>query len=349
MTGVPPETTDMQTDTAARAAATLPGLVVRPYAGEADLPEIARIQNAEWEADGVRGRTTADELRAWLGHPSEQFDARRDVTMTEVDGRVVAVTQVDWLDATDGVREYRSRCWLDPAYRRRGIGTMLLLRSEQRRLQMAASHDTDRPKVLGVGTAETNLGGNALFRRFGYEPVRWFFDMERRIDGDLPEVPPLPEGIEVRPTGPEHARQVWEADLDAFRDHWGGWDPSDASFQRWLDSPEFDPSLQVVAWDGDEIAGGVLNAIYPEENEALGVQRGWLDSVFTRRAWRRRGLARGLIARSLHLLRERGMEAAVLGVDADNPSGALGLYESVGFAATERFVAYRRPLEEAGA
>jgi ribosomal protein S18 acetylase RimI-like enzyme len=103
----------------------------------------------------------------------------------------------------------------------------------------------------------------------------------------------------------------------------------------------------LVAWDGDEIAGGVLNAIYPAENEALGTQRAWLDSVFTRRAWRRRGLARNLIVRSLHLLRGRGLTGAVLGVDADNPSGALGLYESAGFAVTERSAAWRRPLEEA--
>jgi mycothiol synthase len=91
----------------------------------------------------------------------------------------------------------------------------------------------------------------------------------------------------------------------------------------------------------------VLNAIYSEENAALGIRRGWLDSVFTRRAWRRRGLARALIVRSLHLLRARGMEIAALGVDADNPSGALGLYESVGFAVTERLTTWRRPLEVA--
>ena len=101
----------------------------------------------------------------------------------------------------------------------------------------------------------------------------------------------------------------------------------------------------IVAYDGDEIAGAVLNAIYPEENEQLGIKRGWLDSVFTRRAWRKRGLARALIVRSLHLLRERGMEGAALGVDADNPSGALRLYESVGFAVTERATAWRRPLK----
>jgi ribosomal protein S18 acetylase RimI-like enzyme len=77
------------------------------------------------------------------------------------------------------------------------------------------------------------------------------------------------------------------------------------------------------------------------------VRRGWLDSVFTRRAWRRRGLARALIVRSLHLLRERGLDVAALGVDADNPSGAFGLYESVGFHTTERFTSWRRPLEVA--
>jgi mycothiol synthase len=106
------------------------------------------------------------------------------------------------------------------------------------------------------------------------------------------------------------------------------------------------PELMVIAFDGDEIAAAVLNAIYPEENEALGVQRGWLDSVFTRRNWRRRGLAKALIVRSLHLLRERGMSLAVLGVDAENPSGALGLYESVGFVEVQRTRVWQRPMEE---
>jgi mycothiol synthase len=341
---------DTETRTATAAgAASHPGLVLRAYAGEADLPDIVRVTNAEWEADGVRGRATVDEYVAWYRHPSEQFDPARDVTVAAIDGHPVAFSQLDWMDASDGVREYRSRCWVDPAYRRRGIGTMLMLRNEERRRAMSAQHDVDRARVLGMGTAERNAGAAALARRFGYQPVRWFFDMERSIAGDLPEPPALPDGIEVRPGSAELAHQVWEADTEAFRDHWGGFDSSEASFRRWVDSPEFDPTLHVLAWDVDDIAAGVLNAIYPAENEALGQRRGWLDSVFTRRRWRRRGLARALIVRSLHLLRERGMEVAVLGVDADNPSGALGLYESVGFAATDRFTAWRRPLEVGGA
>jgi len=335
-----------QTDAAAPAAE-IPGLVIRPYGGEADLPEVARIQSAEWAADGVSERASVDDLRAWWGHPSEQLDPARDADLVELDGRVVAVTQRDWADATDGVREYRARCWIDPEYRRRGIGRTLFARNEAIRRRLAATHQTDRPLVLGTGTAERNLGAQALARAFGYEPARWFADMERSITDALPEVPPLPPGLEVRPASADQARQVWEADQEAFRDHWGGWDTSEASFRRWVESPEFQPDLMVVAWDGDEIAGAVLNVIYPHENAELGISRGWLDSVFTRRAWRRRGLARALIVRSLHLLRDRGLATAALGVDADNPSGAFGLYESVGFRPTERFIAWRKPMQRA--
>lgn len=323
----------------------IPGLVVRPYGGAADLPEVARIQSAEWEADGVSERASIDALRAWWGNPSEQFDPARDVDIVEVDGQVVAVTQRDWVDATDGVREYKARGWIEPAFRRRGIGRMLLARNESLQRGLAASHETDRPLILGMEAPESNVGAQALARSFGYEPVRWFADMERSLLETLPEIPPMPKGIEVRAASADHARQIWEADQDAFQDHWGGWDWSDASFRRWIESPEFAPELMVVAWDGDEVAGAVLNAIYLEENEELGVSRGWLDSVFTRRAWRRRGLARALIVRSLYLLRDRGLATAALGVDADNPSGAFGLYESAGFHPTERFVAWRRPME----
>jgi ribosomal protein S18 acetylase RimI-like enzyme len=60
-----------------------------------------------------------------------------------------------------------------------------------------------------------------------------------------------------------------------------------------------------------------------------------------RRLWRKQGLAKALIARSLHLLKEQGMTEARLGVDADNPNGALRLYQSMGFRQTMRFLTIR--------
>jgi ribosomal protein S18 acetylase RimI-like enzyme len=159
------------------------------------------------------------------------------------------------------------------------------------------------------------------------------------------EVPPLPEGLEVRPVTADDARRLFAADNEAFIDHWGGIDGSEGAFQKWISDDDWDPSLHVVAFDGDEIAGASINAIYRKANADMGVLHGWLDSVFTRRPWRRRGLARALVARSLVLLRDRGMTEGILGVDADNETGALGVYTDNGFYVTERFTAYRRPLE----
>jgi mycothiol synthase len=321
------------------------GLSLRPYAGDADLPDMVRIQNAEWEADGLAYRGTVEEQAAFFAHPSEKFDVARDLTIAEIDGRIVGYARRDWVDANDGIREYRSRGAVDPAWRRHGIGSALLADTERQQAVLASIHATDRPRFLGTFVEGRNVGASALAEANGYRPVRWFFDMERTgLADSLPPIPPMPDGLEVRPVETGQLLQIWRADIEAFRDHWGGGDDSDEAFRRYQDAPDFDPSLWVVAWDGDEVAAAVVNTIYAHENAATGGRRGWLESVFTRRAWRKRGLASALIARSLHVLAERGMETAMLGVDADNPSGALRLYESFGFAVVERGQAWRKPM-----
>ena len=142
----------------------------------------------------------------------------------------------------------------------------------------------------------------------------------------------------------EHHRAVWEADKEAFADHWGGMDFSDQAFRRYFSGPDFEPDLWRVAWDGDDVAGSVANVIMREYNAQTGSRRGLLAGVSVRRAWRGRGLARALVAQSLVALRERGMREAVLGVDADNPTGALGVYEANGFVVDQRERTYRRPF-----
>ncbi|MBI2780717.1 MAG: GNAT family N-acetyltransferase [Chloroflexi bacterium] len=317
---------------------------LRPFAGEPDLAQIARIGNAEAEAAGFPRREDAASLAVHFAHPSDHFDPARDVTIAELDGEVVGYQMRNWVDTTDGLREYRLDGGVDPAWHRRGIGTLLLADGERRWREVAAGHVTMNPRLLGAWTGDTQNGAVALLTSAGYAPVRWFFDMERTGLDELPDAP-LPDGLEVRPITPELTLAVWRADVDAFKDHWGGFDGSDERLQEWLARPSTDVSLWVVAFDGDEVAGGVINTIDASENEALGIRRGWLSSVFTRRAWRRRGLARALLVRSMDRLRERGMTIAALGVDADNPSGALGVYERVGFEVSYRSTAWRKELE----
>jgi ribosomal protein S18 acetylase RimI-like enzyme len=71
----------------------------------------------------------------------------------------------------------------------------------------------------------------------------------------------------------------------------------------------------------------------------------YVAGVAVRRAWRRRGLARALLAGSLVASREAGFTSASLGVDTDSPTGATALYESLGFRPEQTFTVYRKPLE----
>ena len=323
-------------------AGTAAGLRLRPYAGEADLADVARLENAEAGADGLQRRVSVEEVASFFAHANDAFDPARDVTIAELDGRVVGVGQRETVETTDGYREYRLDGLVDPAFRRRGIGRAVLAENV-RIARKRASVEAPAAPILGSWSWDSQPGDVALLESAGFEPARWFFDMVRPTLDDVIEGP-LPEGLEIRPIDTSLARAVWNADIEAFADHWGGFDQSEANLQRWLDAPSTDLSLWVVAFDGGEIAGGVVNSIDPEQNAALGVRRGWLNSVFTRRPWRRRGLATALVGRSLERLRERGMTSAALGVDADNPQGALGLYEGLGFAVDQRAIAWRKAL-----
>ncbi|HEY7527379.1 MAG TPA: GNAT family N-acetyltransferase [Candidatus Limnocylindria bacterium] len=334
------------TDDLAAPAATLPaGVSLRPFEGDHDLAAFVEIFTAANEADGIDERTTLQGMRSWAGHPSRRFDASRDVVVAEDAGKPVAYGWTSWVDTTDGVRDYSTRGHVHPAWRRQGVGTAILRHNEAHLRELAAAHDVQTPRVYGAYAPERRPGAIALLEGNGYRPVRWFFDMVRPTLDDV-VVPALPPGLELRPvSGREQLRQLFDADREAFRDHWGGADGSDELFEAWLADPDYDPALFVVAWDGDEIAGAVWNVILVAENEAFGRRRGLLDSVYVRRPWRGRGLASALVGRSLQLLRERGMTSATLGVDADNPNGALRLYMNAGFRVDVRSTGYRKPME----
>jgi len=321
-------------------------LVFRSWRGEPDAVEMARISNAANETDSVDERNSPQELLNYFSHPGEHFDAARDVVIVEHRGVAVGYGWHNWIDTTDGQREGRMGGYVHPDWTHRGVGRRLLHWLEARARASVLEHPTELPAVYGSWVDERRIGKRALLEQEGYAVARRFFEMRR---DHLEEVSaaPMPDGLEIRaiPVDRASLRRLLDADAEAFQDHWGGWAADDAAFEEWLNDPSFDPSLYVVAWDRDEIAGAVINHIPRLENEAMGRRRGWLESVFVRRAWRRRGLAQALVTRSLEVLHERGMDHAMLGVDADNPTGAVGVYERAGFVVVNSSTAYRKPME----
>ena len=325
----------------------IPGLSLRTHdGGTAPASLMAPIASAVYAANGVDDIATVADLENWLGHTTGSFDPARDVVLAEVDGELVGYGWVDWADTTDAFREFRLGGYVHPDWQGRGIGRALVAWQAAHARAHPAAKAAERPMIFGTWSNDQNVRKIRLFTRLGFEPARYFFEMRRANLGEV-EVPPMPDGLEVRPIGHDRAgqKQMWDADVEAFEDHWGGFDQSETAFEAWMASPNHDPDLWVVAWEGDEIAGAVVNTVSTEENAAFGRHRGWLDSVFVRRAWRRRGLGAAIVARALVRLRESGMSEAMLGVDSDNPSGALALYERAGFEVVRRSAAYRKPME----
>src|SRR5687768_1285221 len=153
--------TSMQTDAAAPAAG-IPGLVIRPYAGEADIPEIVRLTNADLAADAVREHFGVDELTSQFRRASDAFDPMRDILMAESDGVVIGTVRIDWVDTTDGKREFRSRGAVDPAWRRRGIGRRLLSAAADLMRERLAERPTERPVAVGMFIDEKQAAREAL-------------------------------------------------------------------------------------------------------------------------------------------------------------------------------------------
>jgi ribosomal protein S18 acetylase RimI-like enzyme len=273
------------------------------------------------------------------------FAPERDLQVLEVDGRLIGLARHSWRDRPSVVN-HRLELYVHPDERRRGHGTRLLEWAEDRArtsVEEGVGGPPEKPHQFGGAGSDTIEAIGAFAAARGFEPYRYHFEMRRPLDEPIRDAP-LPDGLDVRRVLPEHHRAIWDADEESFRDHWDHAEPVEGDFERFFRDPHIDTSLWQVAWDGEQVAGLVINAILEHENTQTGEKVGWLDGVATRRAWRGRGVASSLIARSLAVLRERGMEIATLGVDAENPTGALGLYESFGFRAKRRWVFYRKPF-----
>ena len=317
---------------------------LRAFDPDRDFPAMVDLITATNRHDHVEYFPTAEGLAIdWTQGPN--FDPARDHRVVEVDGRFIAAGGVEWRERASKVI-HTVEIWTHPDFRRQGLGRRLLTWSEARARESVADGSGGPQGLLhflGGGVRQTDVAGVAFATSAGYAPVRYGFVMRRPLDLPIPEVPP-PPGLEIRPVRPEDHRAIWTADTEAFLDHWEAAVRHEADFVQTFGHPDVDTSLWQVAWDGDEVAGSVMSGIYREENAQLGLDVGWLDHVSVRRPWRGRGLGGALIVRSLAILRERGMAMAALGVDAENPTGALGLYERYGFRPHQTWVTYRKPL-----
>jgi ribosomal protein S18 acetylase RimI-like enzyme len=311
------------------------GYAARRPCGD-DLDEVVALSAAADMAVAGETCVSADDLRAEWGRP--RFDLNRNAWLVVAgDGRVAAHVWV--FDAADHTA-IDGQLLVHPDHQWRGLEAPLLDWIERFAAVPAAAAAAGRRVTLGVWCDRRDRRGE-LFRDAGFVHARSFLRLRTPLDS-LPDDPLAyapPPGLEVRRFARgRDERTAWETCQDAFAEHFRF---SAEPFEEWWQSTfagVADTNLWFTAWDGDRMVGVVICYAEP--------YGGYIDQLAVRRSWRRRGLGKLLLLTAFTALRERGCAEAILGVDADNETGAVGLYESVGMRPSAIHDFYEKTLRD---
>ncbi|GAA1629096.1 GNAT family N-acetyltransferase [Leucobacter chromiireducens subsp. solipictus] len=265
--------------------------------------------------------------------------------------------------------EVRLEGTVHPRIRGRGVGRALFVWQQHRGRELGArpaptARTPDHPGFPQLLTAFAHTPGSPaarLYRAAGHTPVRTWLRLRRPLGttapasaAPAPSIPvrTLPSGIQLRPFALRYSERTRIAFNDAFRDHWGFTPISRRDWRRQGRDHTFAPGISLLALSGrgtlrdpHQVAGFVLAAVNRKEWVLHGERFSVFDAIGVTRAWRGTGLATPLIAAALRAHEARGFSSVELDVDADNPSGALAMYERLGFAERDRSVSYGLSVE----
>lgn len=308
-----------------------------------DVGAWAELLAAVEATDRIGEHYSADDLAEQLANPL--LDVAEGTLAAWDGGRMVAAGLTACRPAADPVHQMSLWGAVHPDYRRRGLGGHLLDWAIRTTPVLHGRRFPGSPLELHVYLDDGNEGAKTMVTRAGMAPVRWFHSMSRDLGTDLP-ASDLPDGLEIvtyRVDLADAARRVRNA---SFTDHWGSVPHTPESWKSFITGVQaFRPEGSFVVRDGaGESVAVLLTHYFAADTEATGVREAWIQIVGTLREWRGRGVAAALLAHALAEFRAQGYQKAGLGVDADNPTGALGVYTRAGFVVEHRATTYALPI-----
>ncbi|MCA2229058.1 GNAT family N-acetyltransferase [Nonomuraea aurantiaca] len=309
---------------------------------EDDAGSLAELGAAIGAADGVEERFSVEDVAEHLANPLLDL---AEGTLVARDGqRLIAYGYLPVKQVRDGLHAMVLHGGVHPDFRGRGHGGRVLDWAIGTAPKLHERAYPGKGLELQTGIPQADTAAAALLEGKGFAAVRRFCQMRRDLSGELPQVR-VPEGVDFVTYTPEFEEAARRVRNESFRDHWGSASHTAESWRHSITGRRgFRPESSFVARAGGEAVCVVLTR---HVEGATAVRTAWIDIIGTLREWRGKGVAGNLIAHALAAFKEQGYARAGLSVDADNPTGAVGVYTRAGFEIYQRATMYSLPITPA--
>jgi mycothiol synthase len=308
------------------------------HATRADSPAIVALQDACFAVDDTYREVESEILGRW-SDPNIDGESDSLLAVTDSGDVVVSVWSVVPTVAETKWRAFGLN-YVHPDYRKDPYLSFTLDWWETRARQRISAKGGDLPGVMSFMAYEQEEGKLAFLEANGYAVSRFFDEMFRDLSLPLPakDLPANVTLVRSDEAGEGDELMVHNA---SFGDHWGS---QPFSQERWdlLKDDFYLPDASFVAYDGDVPVGYMMCAKYPHDFEARGFSHSWVEGLGVVRSHRKMGLASAMIAVAFERFVADGMGYAAIGVDAENPTGAYGLYEDLGFKKLRRSMSMQK-------
>jgi mycothiol synthase len=312
-------------------------LKIRPFEEGKDEEAYIKLYNAGFsDYEDVRA-VTLQEVRTIEKAPIQNLNG---LLIAEWNGRLAGMVQAYVDKLREEKKGFIQSLAVFPEFRRKGIAKQLV--------SAAIASFKERGMTKADAWAQTDRKAcMQIYESFGFKPIRTMCMMKT----DLDQIPSDAEGNmdvalrEMTITDEKEIALINWLDNEAFKEHFN-YRPVTVEETKYLllGMPWYQHKIAWLASLKNEPAGYVIAGVDVGLNREKHFEYGWVLDIGVLKPYRRKRIGWTLFVRAMRYLKSLDMSDALLYVDEMNPTGAIRLYEKVGFRTLHKSVVFQLPL-----